>query len=239
LKLLTDNHEVVRQRSNSLLRELIVLVLNGKHDRAIGYLRENYFHVREGGGRVHDVFVDAHLLRGLARLKEGKPKAALADFEAASTYPENLSVGRPSNDPRAPQVAYYTGVAYEALGDPVKAAEFFERAVEQKATTTRPETRFYKGLALEKLGRESEASGIFSELNRTGSEKLSKVGEVDFFAKFGEQETEGARRGSAHYVGALGLLGLGRLNEAKAELKEALQFDVSQVWARYQLSELE
>ena len=38
-------------------------------------------------------------------------------FRKAAEYPENLSVGRPKNDPRAPQIAYCAGLACEALGD--------------------------------------------------------------------------------------------------------------------------
>ena len=42
--------------------------------------------------------------------------AALEHFPKAAEYPENLSVGRPKNDPRAPQVAYYTRPGPGGLG---------------------------------------------------------------------------------------------------------------------------
>ena len=236
LALLEKHHETVAKRNDSFLREIMVLVLVGRYDEAIDFLANNQFHVREGGGEIHDVYVDGHLLRGRNYLKNGKHKEALADFHAASEYPENLSVGRPENDGRAPQVAYYIATAYEALDDAGKAKEFYTQSAGQKGG--RSEIRFYQGLSYLKLGQKSKADEIFDELIATGRQKLSEKPMEDVFAKFGEGQTPQARQGSAHYMLALGYRGKGLTDQAKAELEAAVKLNVSHLWARAQLAEL-
>jgi tetratricopeptide (TPR) repeat protein len=238
LALLEGNHQTVVKRNDSFLREIMVLVLVGRYDEALDFLANNHFHVREGGGEIHDVYVDGRLLRGLRYFESKKFNEALKDFLAASEYPENLSVGRPKNDRCAPQVAYYIGTAYEALGDAKKAAEFYRKAADQKGTSGWPETRYYQGLSLRELGQKDAANKIFEELIDSGRQKLSQKPQIDFFAKFGEQQTEAARQADAHYVLGLGYLGKGMLDEARTEFEEAVKLNVSHVWAKESLAEL-
>ncbi|MHC4739500.1 MAG: DUF5107 domain-containing protein, partial [Planctomycetota bacterium] len=58
LALLEANHETVVQRDDSFLREIMALVQVGRFDDAIEYLTKYHFHLREGGGEIHDVYVD-------------------------------------------------------------------------------------------------------------------------------------------------------------------------------------
>ncbi|MHC4432977.1 MAG: DUF5107 domain-containing protein, partial [Planctomycetota bacterium] len=238
LALFEGNHEIAVQRNDSFLREIMVLVSTGKYDLAIDHLTNNHFHVREGGGRIHDVFVDAHLLRGLRRAGNGRLQDALADFLKASEYPENLSVGRPSNDRRAAQVACHIATAYAALGDDTKAQVFYKKAAEQERTRSWPEARFYQGMSLVRLGRTEPGGKIFDELIESSKQRLSEQQEVDVFAKFGEGETPQARKASAHYALGLGYLGRGRNELARTEFEKAIELNVSHVWARAQLEEL-
>jgi tetratricopeptide (TPR) repeat protein len=237
LALLENNHETVRRRNDSFLREIIVLVLAGRYDKAIDFLANNQFHVREGGGEIHDVYVDGHLLRGFRYLKRGRARDALADFLSASEYPENLSVGRPGNDSRAAQVAYCTATAYEALGDAEKAGEFYRKGADQKGTGSWPEARFYQGLSFVKLGQKSRAVEVFDDLISTGRRRLSEKATEDFFAKFGEGQTAAADQAAAHYILGLGYRGKGQDDQAKAEFEKAVQLNVSHVWAAAQLAE--
>jgi tetratricopeptide (TPR) repeat protein len=239
LALLQENHQTVVKRNDSFLREIMVLVLVGRYDEAISFLANNHFHVREGGGEIHDVYVDGLMLRGLLHLKDKRLKEALDDFRAASEYPENLSVGRPKNDRRAPQVAYYTGTAYEASGDVKTATEFYQKAASQRGTSQWQETRFYQGLALGKLGQEDAANKIFDELIEAGKAKLSQKIEVDFFAKFGEQQSAEAQKASAHYILGLGYLGKGERIAARSEFEKTVALDVSHVWAKAFLAQLD
>jgi tetratricopeptide (TPR) repeat protein len=238
LALLEKNHQTVVKRNDSFLREIMVLVLVGRYDEALSFLANNHFHVREGGGEIHDVFVDAHLLRGLSYFKNKRFKKALSDFHKASEYPENLSVGRPKNDRRAPQVAYYTGTAYKALGDKEKASEFYKKAADQRVSSRWSEARFYQGLCFSELGQRYKAEKIFDELIDNAKKELLHEAAVDVFAKFGRQQTEEARKASAHYALGLGYLGRGMRNKAKAEFEKAVKLNVSLPWAKAQLAEL-
>ncbi len=238
LALLEKNHEIVSQRNNSFLREIMVLVAAGKYDKAIDYLTNNHFHVREGGGHIHGVYVDAYLLRGLRGARNGELKEALADFLKASEYPENLSVGRPKNDRRAPQVAYHIATAYAALGDMAKAEEYYEKAARQEGTGNWPQARFYQAMSLVRLGKRSRASEIFDELIKRGKQRLSEDEQADFFAKFGEGQTAQARKASAHYTLGLGYIGEGQDELARSEFEKAVEMNVSHVWARARLDEL-
>ncbi|MFB3905350.1 MAG: DUF5107 domain-containing protein [Acidobacteriota bacterium] len=236
LATLEKNHKVLLARKEALTREIMVLLLNGKLDQAIDYLTNNFFHVREGGGEIHDVYVDAHLLKGLQLMNEKKHREALAHFQKASEYPENLSVGRPTNDRRAAEVAYHLGSAYEALGDSETARDFYLQGAEEPVLPQWQEARFYQGLCLKKLGRDAEAQANFERLIETGRRRFAEDGSSDFFAKFGEQETRQARKASAHFIVALGLLGQGQREQARTELEQATRMNQSHLWARYQLS---
>ena len=238
LALFEKSHETVAKRNDSFLREIKVLVLAGRYDQALDYLANNHFHVWEGGGEIHDVYVDACLLQGLQHLKGGKPSEALKDFHAASEYPENLSVGRPKNDRRAPQVAYHIGTAYEVLGETEKAAESFRKAADQRGTTRWPETRFYQGLCFVKLDDNDTAKEIFDSLTTTGQKRLSERTAGDFFAKFGEGQTTEARQASAHYTLGLGYLGKGQKEAARVAFERAVELNVSHVWAGARLAQL-
>lgn len=74
-----------------------------------------YFTNWEGQDIVWRLFNRAHVLRGQQRLERGDIRSALADFEAALTYPKNLHVGR-SNKPVEAPAQYWRGVALARLG---------------------------------------------------------------------------------------------------------------------------
>ena len=238
LDMLQKHHATVVKRNDSFVREIEVLVLMGRYDQAIAHLTDNHFHVREGGGGIRDVYVDAHLLRGLQRLDANEQQAALDDFLAAGEYPENLSVGRPQTDPRAAQIAYYTARAYEALGQAEQARNHDETAADQGESRRRPETRFYRALALAKLERDQEAREAFERLIETGTERIERSEGTDFFAKFGEQQARQARLADGHYLKGLGFLGTGQTAEAGLEFQQATKLNASHVWARAQLRTL-
>ncbi len=239
LALLEANHETVLQRNDSFLREIMALVQVGRFDDAIEYLTKYHFHLREGGGEIHDVYVDAYLLRGLKKFKNKKHHDALEDYLAASEYPENLQVGRPKNDKRAPQVAYFIAAAYQAVGDNEKAKDLYSRAAEQKQTSQWPETQYYQALAFQQLGQKDKAKEIFAELIDTGKEKLAEDISMDFFSGFGEHQSKETRMADAHYTIGLGYLGRGETQKAKAQFKKAVDLNISHLWAKAQLSELE
>ena len=233
LAILQKNHHVVVERDDALSREIALLVQLGKYDRAIDLLSRHHFHVWEGGGEIHDLYVDAHLWRGEDYLLSGKARQALEHFLAALEYPENLEVAKPYRGGREPQIDYFIGAAYEALGDMEKAMEYYHHCVEKLDEGS--EVGYYQGLALRKIGRHEEAEKMFESLIQTGKERLGQAPAMDFFAKFGERQSAIVRQADAHYLLGLGYLGMGKNEEGKAELKKALELNINHAAARRRL----
>jgi tetratricopeptide (TPR) repeat protein len=231
--MLQDHHDTVVKRQDSFIREITALILTGHLETAIQYMDQHQFHAQEGRKEIHDLFVDAHLLRGLQLLDRGQADSALQHFQRAAEYPENLSVGRPEEDPRAPEIAYWTGAALQALEKPVEAKLSFEQAAEQRGTQRWPRTTYYQALSLEKLDQTDRAQQIYKELIETGRERLEKKQDADFFAKFGQQMTRKSQTAEAHLLLGQGLLGTNDVTSAAKEFQQAHKMDLGHVWAAY------
>ena len=233
LSFLERNHEAVLMRDDSLSREIMLLVQRGKYDRAIDLLSIHHFHVWEGGGRIHNVYVDAHLLKGHEHFAAEQYREALKFFKAALEYPENLEVGRPYSGGRDAQVCYFIGTIYEALGDVDKAKKYYEDSVAMKLGWS--EVSYYQGLVFQKLGQKEKAEQMFDGLIKFGETRLRAASSRDFFAKFGERQSAMYRQANAHYLKGLGCLGIGRKSEARAQFVKALECNVNHLWAKQQL----
>jgi len=81
---------------------------------------------------------------------------------------------------------------------------------------------YYQGLSWRKVGEELRARDSFEGLVRFARTGLEKPPAEDYFAKFGEKESAKRREARLHYLLGLGLSGLGREAEAKAEFQKAL-----------------
>jgi len=244
LSVLLANHVVLTRYKPALVREIIALVQGGRYDKAIGFLSSNVFPAQEANRRLHDIYVDAHLLRGLAYYNKGRYGLAVADFMAADQYPENHQVGRDKEYIRNAQIYYLTGLCYQELGENGHAESFFKLAARQQ--TQDSEYLYYKALALQKLQQAEKPSAvrrpadcIFDKLIRLGNAKLSEADETDFFSKFGEGEPPHLRKASAHYMTALGYMGKYEKSQAESELKKAVDLDVNHIWAGYYLQHLD
>ncbi len=89
--------------------------------------------VWEGAHEVHDLFEQAHLALGEARLKAGQPAEALAEFNRALDYPENLATGKLENAHEA-HVQYLRGNALTALGRKAQALAAWKLAANEPAS---------------------------------------------------------------------------------------------------------
>ncbi|HVN79037.1 MAG TPA: DUF5107 domain-containing protein [Terriglobia bacterium] len=244
LALLEKNHETVLTRDDSLLREIGLKVMVGQYDQAIGLLENRHFHLWEGGddelSNVHELNVDAHVLRGQESFRTRKYQEALKDFEAALDYPERFEMGRPYRGGREPQIYYLIGTAYEELGNTAKARESYQKSLEMKLGRGdhRQPLRYFQGLSYRKLGQETKAVQIFDELIRIGQQRL-KVQSTDFFAKFGGTRSESAEKAQAHYLIALGYLGKKLTAQARQELETAHHLDINHLGVQTQLAALQ
>ena len=228
---LSKRQEAVELRDDTTTRLIVLLTAAGQHEEAMRLLRTRHFHNWEGSGELHDIYVNACLRRGVARLQAGKARDALADFEAALEYPRNQEVGRSRRDRRTAEISYYIGTALETLGESEKAAAAYQTAANAPERGA-SEGRYFKALALQKTGKRDEASPMFERLVQQGLADLKGTSDdVDYFAKFGEKRADRLRLAQAQYLTGLGFLGQGKLDEANARFAEALKLNPCHVGA--------
>ena len=230
LALFSEHPEASKGREDAFLREIEVLILNGVLDTALRHLSEHHFIRQEGVTRMHDLFVDAHLLKGRELLQSGDHAGALEHFLLADTYPPNQGIGRISYYPKEAQVYYYTGLAYQGLDDKRKARDFYKKAAETPAGQS--QYLYYRGLAQRELNQEEEALASARTLIQAGEDGLEEASDPDFFAKFGERSGVDTRKAEALYSLALGHLLSGDDARAAEAFDQALELRNSMLWAR-------
>ena len=235
LKLFEGKNEVVKKRDDAFVREITVLTLAGKPDKAVEYLEGRRFSYREGDSRVRDVIIDAHLMLGRKYLAEKLYQKALEQFVLAQVPEEEAGSTRSQN--RNLQVSYFIGLANEALGNRSKARENFLLSAGNESSGS-SYINYYQGLSALKINKKEQAMKIFNALISEGTNilKRSSSAETDFFAKFGEKEAENARLSNGYLLTGLGYKGLGDRDRANENLKKALELSASNLYA---IAELE
>lgn len=229
--LFESKNEIVKQRDDAFVREIIVLNLAGKSDKAVEYLDKSNFHFREGSSRVRDITVDSHLLLGKKYLQAKKTDQALVQFLALNGTSDN---SENENDIRTPQINYFIGLASEITGKKTDSKLYFTRSSTQSIKENNY-IRYYQGLSLLKLGNKAKASEYFNTLISEGEKQMKQGTDIDFFAKFGEKEAENVRLSNAYLLKGLGYKGLGDSRQATENLQKAVELSASNLWARVEL----
>ncbi|MCK4992322.1 MAG: tetratricopeptide repeat protein, partial [Bacteroidales bacterium] len=227
--LFSSNNGVVKERQDSYLREIEVLLLNGKTDTVLSSLMGHTFLRQEGVVSLHDLFVDAQLLKGMELLQAGAPEQALGHFLLADTYPQNQQIGRITGYHKEAQIFYFSGLAYLEMDLKSEAKSYFRKAVDTPVGNS--EYLYYHALSQQELGQENEAMASSALLIKRGKEALENVGELDFFAKFGEKAGVDAHKASAYYLMALGYRASGDNDKAQENFARALELRNSILWA--------
>ncbi|MBR9997847.1 MAG: tetratricopeptide repeat protein, partial [Cyclobacteriaceae bacterium] len=223
--------------SDALSREVMLYVQLGQYDKALQVLDNNYFRQWEGVSKAYGSFVDAHLLRGLGYYEKKNFEKALDEFNKALEYPGNMMVARPYRGGRECQIYYYIGMAQKKMGLLDQAISSFDRSAEQRLRPVLSDLHYYRGMSLLELEKSRQADEIFSNLIKIGNDRLESQ-EVDFFAKFGEKETQEDKASEAWYLIGLGQLGKGELQKAREAFQASVKFNINHVWANVNLKKL-
>lgn len=93
---LEANIKTVMKHDDAVMRLLGTYNETGKYDKAIKIMENRHFHLWEGGGTIHDIYVTSHMLKGKSLLDRKQYKKAMEEFRLATLYPENLEVPGPS-----------------------------------------------------------------------------------------------------------------------------------------------
>ncbi len=242
------NATVVGQRDDAQNGYIALKIAAGAYDEAIRMMTARQFAVAEGANlNVTEHWSDAHILRARKDIEAKRYQDALADLRAAVTIPSNLPLGAAGAGAgmRGAEVAYWTGVAYEGLGDHKKAIEAWKTGEGSAAGTDRRRRHmisddlmsgaqaYYQALALLKLGRTDNAKTLFAGIVESGKAALHETATV---GRGGRALSSRARLADAHYLTGLGYLGLDDRSQAKAELSQAVEISPDLVGARVALA---
>jgi tetratricopeptide (TPR) repeat protein len=251
LPLFERNAQVVAMRDDAQNRSIALLVAMGKYDVAIKAMSAKKFALSEGANlNVSEHWADAHLLRGRTKLAARQYREALADFETAVKIPANLPASGGGGNRTNAEVAYWTGLAYEGLGDRQKAAESWasETTLPQAGGGRRGAAggggfagggaqSYYQALCLVKLGQADKAKAMFQDLVSSGQRAMAQP-PTAFGGGRGRPQSARARTAMAHYTIGLGYLGLNEVAKAKAELTQSVELSPDLLGARTALADL-
>ena len=234
LAILEQNIQTVMKHDEAVMRLLTLYNETGAYDKAIDIMANRHFHVWEGGGEIHDIYVDSHLLKGMDLLKSGKQKEAISEFEVADLYPENLEVGRPETGGHSAKGYYYMGKAYQALGNKKKAKECFEIAANSQVRRRRvqlaSENTLFNALAMGETGRMAESKDLLQKLSAEIDGQLA--GRVSVDSKFGEDGSKDERIANLNYLKGLLECANGNDSSGKALLQKAIDLNPNLIWAK-------
>ena len=211
-----------RIKKDSLLAALsAAYVSDGKYEEALKILEENTFTPAEGYYGYWELFVEAHVRRGVEKMKKRRYEEALKDFLNALTYPRNLGVGAPYAPHRhEAKQRYWAGQCYFLMGEKEKAREMWRSILIQKFFNI--DEVYYKGLALRMLGRKKEASKLFKDALKDALEMERRIISIkrEIPEEYFNALNYDRRLSEAHCRKIVALLGLGRNREAMKELRK-------------------
>ena len=234
LAILEKNQKTVMKHDDAVLRLLTLYNETGNYDKAIRILDSRHFHVWEGGGQVHRVYVDSHLLKGIKLLDSKKYTQAITEFEKADLYPDNLEVGRPAGGGHSPKGFYYMGEAYKLMGNTTKANESYDTAANTQTHRWRglSDDLFFRALSLRELGRTNEAGEIIKKLKDGVQEQLNSQMVIDEYSKFGEDGSRAERLANLHYMNGLVMWYEGDKAKANEEFQTSIRMNKNMIWPK-------
>jgi tetratricopeptide (TPR) repeat protein len=238
-----EQNQPLINRDDIVARTIDLKIYAGKYDEAMALIKSRLFRAWEGGPApsVGDSWVNAMLGRGQQMLASKQYAKALADFQAASTFPENIAEANAgAAQARLSEICYWTGVAYDLMGEHDKAMQSWRESATAVATTPAPRrgggggprfkplgagvrvaqaSSYYQAMSLLKLGETDRAKAMFQQLIDSGTRALTGAPEIQASAP----STQRVTVADAHYIIGLGQLGLSDKQKANQEFALALK----------------
>lgn len=229
LKRLESYLKTVMKHDDAVMRLLTLYNASGQYDKAIKILDNRHFHLWEGGGQVHDIYVDSHMLKGMKLLKGKRYKDAIREFELANQYPVNLEVAPSPRGGYEAKVYYLSGVAYEAMNQADKAKECFEKSANTGFRNRLTDLSYYKVKSLRKLNKNEEADATLADMRKSLEHMQKNL--MDSYAKFGEANQNVQQSNILYYSGLVHLLE-NNSSAAHEDFKQAIQLYPGNIWAK-------
>ncbi len=229
LKRLESYLKTVMKHDDAVMRLLTLYNASGQYDKAIKILDNRHFHLWEGGGQVHDIYVDSHMLKGMKLLKGKRYKDAIREFELANQYPVNLEVAPSPRGGYEAKVYYLSGVAYEAMNQADKAKECFEKSANTGFRNRLTDLNYYKVKSLRKLNKNEEADATLADMRKSLEHMQKNL--MDSYAKFGEANQNVQQSNILYYSGLVHLLE-NNPSAAHEDFRQAIQLYPGNIWAK-------
>lgn len=228
-KRLETHLKTVMKHDDAVMRLLALYNIAGQYDKAIRIMDKRHFHLWEGGGQIHDMYADSHLLKGIRLLDKKKYKEAIIEFDLANQYPVNLEVAPSRWGGYETKVYYLSGIAYQSLGRQDKAEECFKKSAIGNTNGNLSDLSYYKVKSLRKLNNINEADKVLADMQ----DKLKHAQQnlMDSYAKFGEANQNVQQSNVAYYSGLIQLL-KGDEFAAEKEFRQATRLYPGNVWAK-------
>ena len=234
LALMQKHLNTVMKHDDAVIRLAGLYNETDDFDKAIKILDTRHFHVWEGSGQVHEIFVDAHLLKGLSLANRKRHDAAIQEYAKADTYPANLEIGRPDNGGQYTKIYYFMGIAYAAKGDKAKAKECFDKAVVEPRGRSRviTERELFRAMAYQELGEKEKADELIEAGKKYVEEQLSSKSLIDIYSKFGEDGTQSQLLAQLFYLNGLAFRAQGNHAKATEEFTKAMKANQNMIWPK-------
>ena len=233
LKRMEKNIKTVMKHDDAVMRLLSIYNEKGLYDKASKILENRYFHSWEGGGEIHTVYVNTHMLKGMTLLKKKNYQKAISELDLAQQYPTNLEVAPSNNGGYTAKACYLQGVAYEALGKADLAKAAFEKSAAAKVRYT-TDLPYYQIKSMRKLEMTAEADSAMEQM-LAYREKM-KQNMIDNYAKFGVAR-QNVRESNMNFFNGMIEELQGDKTKAKQLFAEAAKLNPGNIWAKWMSNE--
>ena len=229
LKYMESHLKTVMKHDDAVMRLLTLYNSSAQYDKAIKILTNRHFHLWEGGGQIHQIYVDSHLMKGLNLLNNKHYKEAVLEFDYANQYPINLEVAPSSGGGYEAKTYYLSGIAYEGLNQPDKAKECFEKSANTIFRGSLTDLYYYKVKSLRKLNKFDESDMVLNDMQNQLKRMQKK--QIGAYAKFGDANQNSQQSNVLYYAGLIHLL-QNDVISAKKEFVKAVQLYPGNIWAK-------
>jgi tetratricopeptide (TPR) repeat protein len=243
LRVLKAHLDLVKQRDDLTIEFCALLNQAGRHAEALAVIGARKFQPWEGGeGLALGQHVRTHVALGREALNTAKAEGAREHFEAALGAPGNLGEAKHVLANQS-DIHFWLGCAYDALGrrDDARrawtAAATFRGDFQEMSVRTMSEMTYWSARAWEKLGRRGEARRLFKQLLAHARQLAKAPAKIDYFATslptmlLFDDDLEARQLTAALLLEGQAQLGLGRVREGRARLRQVLKREPSHALA--------
>jgi tetratricopeptide (TPR) repeat protein len=232
LDILNENIDVVKQDVEAPKMLVAFYILNKEYDKALNFLSNHHFRTWEGGRETYWHYVDANTLKALELMTDKKYNEAIAHLDAAFLYPENLEVGKPTDDEKNALIHYFKGEVYTAMGDTKNAKGSYQKSVDSKNRTGIYDLAYFQAESYKKLGQTDKANEIFNSLIEKSRAYRENGADTTLIAVEEGDSSSNKDISTSYYLEALGNKGLGNTQEAQALFEKAIKEYNNNLWAK-------